>query len=717
MSWMRKGVLTVSVLSLTPAAFAAPSLLPLKHVRLYETGVAYFERTGTLGTNAVTLPVPASHLDDALKTLVVYSTNGAAHVGGVEFGSSVTPGMGRALAGVPTGEGPLSLGALLQSLKGARVAITLERGTLDGRLVEVLDSETSDLETCTRSTDSSAAAKGEADSESNSAECTPTKVPSLVVMTPRSELRRVPLSAVRGVRPTDPAIASRLNAALDALSGGSARILKELRVLARGQSLSLGYVSEAPVWRASYRLVLDSVDSGHDKQNSALQGWALVHNDTDEPWRGVRLELVNGRPDSFLFPLAAPRYARRELVTPENPLSTVPQLMRTTPDAMWNVDDDDGTTSYYGALSGAGEGGGGYGEGIGLGNIGVIGHGAGSARNDDSALLSVGNLAGTASSEGVESGSLFRYALADKLDLRAHGSALVPFVGEGIEARRIAFFGTPDSAARSAVYITHHGQQTLPAGTVAVFSDSGFAGESALPRLKPGETTTVEYGSDLDVNLSEISAPPRDEPRALRFEEWNLVEHYVRHRRMTEHLENRSGEKRDVFVGVDAINNAAIHGADETVYDSRRTKAFAVFALAGRSSADRTVDIDEGLSRKHSVRTLRASALRAFAATASLPEAERAVVRQAATELALAEAKRVVLRQTNAELEIRESEVTRFRGDASALGAAHGTEDVIKRMLEAEDRAEMLRKRARRLQQESDQLGRIATRTLSRLPR
>jgi hypothetical protein len=49
-----------------------------------------------------------------------------------------------------------------------------------------------------------------------------------------------------------------------------------------------------------------------------LQGWALLHNDTDEDWRGGRVELVNGRPDSFLFPVAAPRYARRELVPPAN---------------------------------------------------------------------------------------------------------------------------------------------------------------------------------------------------------------------------------------------------------------------------------------------------------------------------------------------------------------------------------------------------------------
>ena len=75
-----------------------------------------------------------------------------------------------------------------------------------------------------------------------------------------------------------------------------------------------------------------------------LQGWALLHNDTDENWRDVRVELANGRPDSFLFPLAAPRYTRRPLIAPDDQLATVPQLMGTTVDAIWGdqIGDSDG---------------------------------------------------------------------------------------------------------------------------------------------------------------------------------------------------------------------------------------------------------------------------------------------------------------------------------------------------------------------------------------
>ena len=105
------------------AACAAPTklvhdatILPLRTVRLYETGIGYFERAGTLGSRATVLPVPAGHLDDALKTLVVLSRDQKTRVHGLEFASSVSPGMGRALAGLPeSGDDPIDFQNLLQS--------------------------------------------------------------------------------------------------------------------------------------------------------------------------------------------------------------------------------------------------------------------------------------------------------------------------------------------------------------------------------------------------------------------------------------------------------------------------------------------------------------------------------------------------------------------------------------------------------------------------
>jgi hypothetical protein len=693
--------------SLSGAALAqGGTTLPLKRVRLYETGVGYFERAGTLAGKAAELPVPASHLDDALKTLVVLSDDAKATVAGVEFGSSVSRGMARALAGLPSDDTPLKLHSLLRSMKGANVQIkTSHAGAITGRLVELVEAADSDLEECIEvSADGNGSAhKG----------CVMQKQPTVVVLTKGGELRRLRVADLVSVKPTDPGFASRLGSALDALGDRSMRTLKDLRVLAKsGKGITLGYVAETPVWRVTYRLVLTDAK----KDSGALQGWALLHNDTDEDWRGVQVDLVNGRPDSFLFPLAAPRYARRELVTPDNELSTVPQLMGTTPDAMWG---DEGGDSYGAGglgLSGVGEGGGGRGEGIGLGSIGTIGHGAGTGNVDSaSSLLSVGNLAGVSGSEGVEAGALFRYTLKQAVDLRAHGSALVPFLSDGIVARRMAFFSAANTTARSAVHLTHQGKQTLPPGTIAVFSDGGFAGEAALPRLKPKETSVVEFGEDLDVELDQESADYKDETKLLSYRNGTLKEHFVRHHVVRYELENRSGSGRAAFLKLAYVNNAKVTGADELSYDSHAGRALAVFDIGPQTKATRTLKVDEGLSRDHDAKKLTSRSLRALLAGKAIPKRQREIAMAASDRLIEAEVRRGAYKKWSAELKVTRAEAARLREHIRAVGAARGGEELVKRLLAAEDRQKELGRRLVRLKTEAAEKERLAQSTLARL--
>lgn len=126
-----------------PRTAAPPSLLPLRSLRLYETGVGYFEQSGE-PTSSATLPVPAGHLDDALKSLVVISAAGQSKVGGLAFPSSVSKGMARALSGLPVdGDAPLSYRDLLVSLKGAEVELARHGCSLRGRIIEVIGREPS----------------------------------------------------------------------------------------------------------------------------------------------------------------------------------------------------------------------------------------------------------------------------------------------------------------------------------------------------------------------------------------------------------------------------------------------------------------------------------------------------------------------------------------------------------------------------------------------
>src|SRR4029077_9887153 len=72
-----------------------------------------------------------------------------------------------------------------------------------------------------------------------------------------------------------------------------------------------GYVIENPIWKTSYRLVLE------EGKKAFLQGWAVVENTSDDDWKDVRMALVSGRPISFKMDLYQPLFIPRPTVEPE----------------------------------------------------------------------------------------------------------------------------------------------------------------------------------------------------------------------------------------------------------------------------------------------------------------------------------------------------------------------------------------------------------------
>ena len=673
------------------AAQTAPKPpLPLKTVRLYESGVGYFERSGRIGRDAgLALPVPVSHLDDALKTLVVLGTDGKTSVAGIEFASSISVEKGRALAGLPEGSGAVTHTSLLRSLKGGGIELRTARETVKGKLVDVLDPDDGEPGPCLPLVEiPSEKKKG----DHEPARCVTRQETTLLVLTTEAEIRKFFLSDVVGVKPTDPSQAARLGASASVSSPQGASSRRDLRVLAESTSeVTLGYVAEAPVWRSTYRMVLSDKE-----QRGTLQGWALVHNDTDEEWKKVKIELVNGRPDSFLYPLAAPRYTRRELIAPSEPLSTIPQLVLQTADAMWSdmIGDSFGAGGL--GLSGIGEGGGGRGEGIGLGSIGTIGHGSGTGTGSDqgsSTVLSVGDLAQVAEAEGMEAGALFRYSLPVPIDLRAHGSALVPFLQQSISARRIVWFSQVNDVGRSAARIKNDTKQTLPAGPISFFADGGFAGEAQIDRLKPSESRFIGFGTDIDVDLTDSNVMRTDEVQLVEFQGDQLVEHFIRHTRTDYTIENRSGGARTVFLNLDLVRNATVRGADELDFDTVSNKPLVVFASEPRSKKVRRVESDEGLSRRTAVSALNPTSLRAMASAPKLPAAQKSALEEAAKHLMDAEARESLLPKRKADLDELVGDLYRLRGYLAAARGKSDAEKFTAQILEKETRVKEMRTR------------------------
>src|SRR5262249_5158289 len=121
---------------------------------------------------------------------------------------------------------------------------------------------------------------------------------------------------IQQLRFSNPVIESEFRRALEvvSLSHDSQKKAVSLHFAGEGKrKVQVGYVVESPIWKTSYRLVLDAQNKG----KSYLQGWGMVENPTDEDWSGVKMALVSGRPISFKMDLYNPLFVPRPTVEPE----------------------------------------------------------------------------------------------------------------------------------------------------------------------------------------------------------------------------------------------------------------------------------------------------------------------------------------------------------------------------------------------------------------
>lgn len=103
--------------------------------------------------------------------------------------------------------------------------------------------------------------------------------------------------------------------------------------------LTVAYVVETPIWRPSYRVVLD------EDQQALLQGWAVVQNLSGEDWTDVRMSVTSGSPLSFRSDLARPVIPRRPLITDTGEVVAAPVHAETalrTLEGERNAEDMDG---------------------------------------------------------------------------------------------------------------------------------------------------------------------------------------------------------------------------------------------------------------------------------------------------------------------------------------------------------------------------------------
>ena len=268
--------------------------MPVKRVVLYKNGVGYFEHQGTVeGKQDVSVSFTSGQLNDVLKSLTVLDLNGG-KISGIGYDAAQAADRRLGEIRLPVGEKG-SLNEFLTAMRGARIEVRNGGAPLEGRLVSV-----------ERKTRAGVGATLE--------------VEYVTLLTASGELRTAEISPAFAVRLLEPGLAGKVGQYLDVLATSRDADVRKMVISADGagrRSLFVSYISEVPVWKATYRMVLGS--------KPLLQGWAIVDNTLGQDWENVSLSLVAGAPQSFVQNLAQPQYAQRPVVALVGTANRTPQ--------------------------------------------------------------------------------------------------------------------------------------------------------------------------------------------------------------------------------------------------------------------------------------------------------------------------------------------------------------------------------------------------------
>ena len=270
----------------TPASARdeAAAALPVRRVVLYKSGVGYFEHVGRVrGNQNVSIDFTSGQLDDVLSSLTTMDLDGG-RVTGVSYNSDDALDRRLSALRLPVGQ-VTTRASLLSALRGARVTV----GGVSGRLLGV--------ESRTRTSGGAAI-----------------QIDSVSVVTDDGAIRNVPLDPGVDVRLLDPDLRRDVGQYMTLMASARDRDQRRLTISANGtgnRDLYVSYVSEVPVWKVTYRLVLPEAGSA---RSPLLQGWAIIDNTGAQDWANVQLSLVAGAPQSFIQQISRPYYIQRPVI-------------------------------------------------------------------------------------------------------------------------------------------------------------------------------------------------------------------------------------------------------------------------------------------------------------------------------------------------------------------------------------------------------------------
>jgi hypothetical protein len=443
--------------------------VPLEKVVMFTSGVGYFEHRGEVDGNAkIELQFNADDINDLLKSMIL-EDRGGGKISAVTYGSRDPITKTLKTFPIDLTNNP-TLGDILNQVRGERVQVdapTAVSGVLLGvekRRKQLGKDEAIEVEFLNLLTDDG--------------------------------MRSVPMDSISRIKLLNEELDADFHKALAVLATGHNNDKKSVTLDFLGQGtrpVRVGYIQETPVWKTSYRLVLN------DKDAPFLQGWAIVENTSEDDWNNVELTLVSGRPISYRMDLYEPLYVPRPLEV----LNLYASLRAQT----YGQDMDKADKKNEIALGLRPQP-----KSARALEDRSLGGTAGAPAPQAATKMLVERLSAdrlsladsASSAQSAEVGELFQYAIATPVTLARQKSAMLPIVNESVKGQKLSIYNQSVQAKHplNGLRLVNSTQLHLMQGPITVFDGATYAGDAKIEDLPPGAERLISYALDLKTEVA-----------------------------------------------------------------------------------------------------------------------------------------------------------------------------------------------------------------------
>jgi hypothetical protein len=467
----------------------ANDALPLNRVVMFNSGVGYFEHKGDVeGDALVELQFNVDDINDLLKSMILEDRGGGT-ISTITYGSKDPITKTLQTFPIDLTDNP-TLGQILDQVRGERVSVAAPN-EIEGVLLGVEKR------------------RKEVGNDHQVVE-----EEFLNLLTDQG-MRSVPMQSVSRIKLSNEKLDAELRQALAVLASGHNTDKKTvaLRLLGNGKRpVRVGYIQETPVWKTSYRLVLD------EKEPPFLQGWAIVENTTEGDWNDVTLTLVSGRPISFRMDLYDPLYVQR----PEErlnlhaslraqrygqDLSDRDELLAAVEAEPMSAEPPNGDIARRRRFAGA-----------------APAPAAAPAESAGKTWMALDKSQSSAdrfsyirsqpSAQAGDVGELFQYTIATPVTLARQKSAMLPIVNETVKGEKVSIYNAAVQSEHplNGLRLTNSTDLHLMQGPITVFDDGSYAGDAIIADLAPGAERLISYALDLQ---TEVAPESKGHPESL----------------------------------------------------------------------------------------------------------------------------------------------------------------------------------------------------------